>query len=42
MFIADLRRMIENCKNFNPPRNPFHSAALELERLLESIAGQQQ
>eukprot|EP00727_Mastigamoeba_balamuthi_P011886 m51a1_g732 putative histone acetyltransferase kat2a (345) ;mRNA; f:480381-481914 len=31
IFIADLRRMLDNCKVFNPKGSTYHTAALELE-----------
>ena len=34
MFLADLLRMVENCKKFNPEGHDFHTAAVRLEQFV--------
>lgn len=35
LFIADLRRMLQNCKEFNQPETSYHKCAVALSKFIE-------
>lgn len=40
IFFADLHRMIKNAKTFNPKGNTYHTAAVNLEKLIDQLEKQ--
>jgi hypothetical protein len=39
IFIADLRRMCQNCRRYNGPNNVYYDCAETIDRFVEEVSG---